>query len=272
MAKVVLTDEQLHKIQQCTLEMLLEVDRLCRKHNLKYSLAYGTLIGAIRHKGFIPWDDDIDIWMPRESLNKFKEICKTELNEKFFYQCNETDPNYYLLFDKLRMNGTVFKEDYYSEYEIHHGVYLDIFPIDEIPDAALKRRYRHIVYRFCRLGIQSRYLKTSSRAGSKKILSYILGLCYSPFSLRFLYRTAEKEAASSLNCKGSKASNIFDTVKGRIFEREDFEDYMDVMFEGHKVMAVSNYHKMLTALYGDYMKLPPENERQPHHELAELII
>ena len=113
MNTIKLNEEQLSCLKKIELEMLQEVDRICQKHNLVYTLAYGSLLGAIRHKGFIPWDDDIDIWMPREDYNRFKEICKTELNEKYFYQGNETDKEYFYLFDKLRANDTYLRKLFY---------------------------------------------------------------------------------------------------------------------------------------------------------------
>ncbi len=127
MPKMVLTDMQLRTIQQIETDVLCEVDRICKKHQIKYVLGFGTLIGAVRHQGFIPWDDDVDICMMRKDYERFKDICKTELNPKYFYQSKDTDPEYYHLFDKIRVNGTVFKEDLIAEHDIHHGVYIDIY-------------------------------------------------------------------------------------------------------------------------------------------------
>lgn len=147
---------------------MIELDRICKAYDIKYTLAYGTLIGAIRHRGFIPWDDDIDVFMLREDLLKLREICKTELNERFFYQNHETDKEYYYLFDKIRLNGTIFKETYLSKYNIHHGVYLDIFPVDKLPDdlREIKKQYRR--YRIYRTVLNSKYLVLNARHGKKE--------------------------------------------------------------------------------------------------------
>lgn len=272
MARVKLDGAQLRKIQESILEMLLEVDRLCRKHSIRYSLAYGTLLGAVRHKGFIPWDDDVDIWIPRKDLIKFKKICETELDSRFFYQSKKTDKEYYLLFDKIRLNGTIFKEDYYEEYDIHHGLYIDIFPIDNIPDNPIADKWRILAYEFCRLGIQSRYLKADAREGKKRILAKILSKLYAPFSLDFLFQNAEKIAVKYLDTSYKRVSNIFDPDKSHVFETRYFENFIDVEFCGYKMKICADYDAILNMRYGEYMKLPPEDERIPHHNLTELQI
>lgn len=270
MTRVTLSEEQLKLVQSYTLKMLVEVNRLCRKHELRYSLAYGTLLGAIRHKGFIPWDDDVDIWMPRRDLVKFREICKQELNSKFFYQSNETDKEYYLLFDKIRYNGTIFKETYYEDYNIHHGVYIDIFPIDNIPDGILADKWRIFSYEFCRIGIQTRYLKADMRKGKKRILAKILGKIYSPIPIAFLYKKGEVIAAKYSDVCCRKVSNIFFPDKSHRFDANYFKNFIEVNFCGHKMMICAEFEKILFIEYGDYMKLPPENERTPKHDLVEL--
>lgn len=272
MARVVISDEQLHKIQDITLGMLLEMDRICRKHNLKYSLAYGTLLGAVRHKGFIPWDDDVDVWMPRKDFINFREACGKELDSKYFYQSHETDKNYYLLFDKIRANGTVFKEEYYDKYDIHHGVYIDIFPIDNIPDSLFTDKMRIFSYEFYRIGVQTKYLRASARKGKKKVMAYILRFFYRPFSLEFLFCHAEKIAKKYADMECDKVSNIFDPDKSHVFKATSFKNYIELEFCGHSMMICSDYKEILRARYGNYIELPPEKERIPHHYLSELQV
>ena len=158
MPKMVLTDTQLRRIQQIETDVLCEVDRICQKHQIKYVLGFGTLIGAVRHQGFIPWDDDVDICMMRKDYERFKDICRTELNPKYFYQSKDTDPEYYHLFDKIRVNGTVFKEDLIAEHDIHHGVYIDIFPMDYVPDNGFLRCLQFWKFHFFRTGLMAKYM------------------------------------------------------------------------------------------------------------------
>ena len=124
-------DIDLRLIQEIELDILLEFDRICKKHGLKYQLYSGTLIGAVRHEGFIPWDDDIDVAMPRADYDKFIEL-KDELADDYFFQSYETDPQYINRFGKIRKNGTVFMEKLVQELDMHHGIYIDVFPFDNI--------------------------------------------------------------------------------------------------------------------------------------------
>lgn len=132
--KKTLSSNELKAIHSLELEALTVIDQICRRHSIKYTLIDGSLLGAIRHNGFIPWDDDVDIAMLRDDLEKFKLICKTELPSKYFYQDMSTDPEYLYLFDKIRINNTLFKESYLAEYNINHGVFIDIFPVDNVSD------------------------------------------------------------------------------------------------------------------------------------------
>ncbi len=129
--------DKLRQLQLCELEILDEFVRLCEKHGLRYYLVGGTLLGAVRHHGFIPWDDDIDVAMPRADYDRFGEVCRTELDLKFFYQCPETDPYYFLSYNKLRKNGTEVYEERFKDAKFHQGVFIDIFPLDGCPKPGL---------------------------------------------------------------------------------------------------------------------------------------
>ena len=121
--------EELRKVQ---LEALLEVDRICKKFGITYQLFSGTLLGAIRHKGFIPWDDDIDICMLRNDYDRFIEVCKTELDTTYFLQNYETDKNFIHNITRIRKNNTIALQSACAELDMHHGIFIDIFPMDNI--------------------------------------------------------------------------------------------------------------------------------------------
>ena len=135
MKKYILSPSELKQIQDLEIGAMCELDRICRKYNLKYTLAGGTLLGALRHDGFIPWDDDMDVNMLRSDFLKLREIAPKELRQRYFYQSSQTDPEYLYFFDKIRINDTTFKEAVLADKKIHHGVYIDIFPVDDILDA-----------------------------------------------------------------------------------------------------------------------------------------
>lgn len=119
--------DKLRKMQLCELEMLKEVDRIAEKYNLSYNLAYGTFLGAVRHKGFIPWDDDLDISMPLWDFRKFEKICNSELDKKYFLQTPKTD-NAPFPFYKIRANNTLMLDVALRDVKMHHGIWIDIFP------------------------------------------------------------------------------------------------------------------------------------------------
>ena len=266
-----LSYEEHNRVQKLELKILEELDRVCVKHDIRYSIAYGSLIGAIRHNGFIPWDDDIDVCMPRRDYVKFKQICKKELGEDFFYQSNDTDKEYFYLFDKLRLNNTVFRESFVSKYHIHHGIYIDIFPIDNIPDERWKKSLQFYLFHFCRTGVQSKYLMLGARSGKKRVAATVLRLLYAPFPLRWLYKRAHQVATryNSENCK--KAGCFFSPYKKKdIFPIDTFNQYERHQFESIQVNVVKDWNLMLTGLYGDYRQLPPEEKRKTVHTVTEL--
>ena len=122
--------ERTQYLQEEGLKILSEFHRICEAHNLLYILDYGTLLGAVRHKGFIPWDDDIDVSMPRKDYEKFLEVCEYSLKESFLLQTNKTDPNYFYPYAKLRISDDRLKENLVSHFDMIHGPWIDIFPFD----------------------------------------------------------------------------------------------------------------------------------------------
>lgn len=174
MSKKTLSSNELKAIHSLELEALTVIDQICRRHSIKYTLIDGSLLGAIRHNGFIPWDDDVDIAMLRDDLEKFKLICKTELPSKYFYQDMSTDPEYLYLFDKIRINNTLFKESYLAEYNINHGVFIDIFPVDNVSDNKKEAKKQFNSFIFLRHMFMAKYLSVKARKGKKKIIAGLI--------------------------------------------------------------------------------------------------
>ncbi len=255
-----MTDFELKTMQQKQLEMLLEIDRLCKKHKLKFYLAYGSLIGAVRDKGFIPWDDDVDIFMPQADYEKFCEICKTDLDEKFFLQNPYTDPEYLFYTPKLRYNNTCAVEPKFKDMNMHHGIYIDIFPVYDMPKSRLLKKLQMYLQQ-----IQTLYLRKRKPVRLHKLIIYRLTsiLCINEWALKLFNRLMKKVKLDENHvCDLVSIGYYFNTV----FDKAWFGEPLYIDFEGHKMPVPEKYHDMLTAYYGDYMTPPPENERDTGHD------
>ena len=123
-------DANLRKAQMVMLTILIEFDKICEKHKIMYWIDYGTLLGAIRHKGFIPWDDDIDISIPRKEYNRLLHVIESELPETMFFQTKKTDPTFCNNIARIRDKNSIMHVDYYKGE--HSGIFIDIFPVDTI--------------------------------------------------------------------------------------------------------------------------------------------
>lgn len=268
-----LTDEQRTKVQQLELTILLEVDRLCKRHGLHYGLCYGTLLGAIRHNGFIPWDDDIDIWLPRKDFDAFRAICAKELDAQFFYQTQATDPEYFYLYDKIRMNGTVFRELAQGKRAIHHGVYIDVFPVDNVPDDEAKRKRQVFLFQLFRYGLQAKSVDLAFRSGWKLWNVLMLRLLYAAIPKRVLYKAAQKVLRKYDGGATKRMANLCGFYRVRdVFPREVFHETVNHEFEGHAVSIPKAHDMVLRQLYDDYMQLPPPEKQVTRHPILELSL
>lgn len=254
----------LRRLQMTELEMLIEVDRICRKHNIKYSLDGGTLLGAVRHGGFIPWDDDADVVMLRPEYDKFYDACQKELDtKKFFLQEYRTDAGYRWGYSKMRRNGTVFLREGQEHVKCNQSVFIDIFVYDNVPDNAVIRRI-HLFLCYCiRKGLYS-------EVGKMNASSSALRLWY-----RILYRIPrnrwfwliEKIAyiTNQRRCELVRHMTYPYRKKCKYgLPRECFDEYIEKEFEGYRFKIFKKYHLYLTRLYGDYMSLPPKHMRKTH--------
>ena len=257
--------EYLKKLHEVEVEILDDIDKICKKYNINYFLCGGTLLGAIRHKGFIPWDDDIDIGMTREDYDKFKKICLDEkaLPDKYFLHTYETDDTYWLPFMKVRKNNTTFNEKYVRNLNNHKGIFVDIFPFDNINmDGGFLNKVR--AWRVLNINdaINCKIKLRSIESCKRKLVIRFLML----FSFVHLRKKQEK----LLKAQSKKNTNYVVCFIGGLNPFKEFvpKDKLfplrKVEFEGKKYPTMKDYDYYLSRTYGDYMTLPPENERITH--------
>ena len=263
---------QLSELQKFSLEILVDVADFCKNNNIRYSLAYGTLLGAVRHKGFIPWDDDIDIIMPREDYLKFRNLYNS--NKFNFIDSSKID-DCFIAFGRVCDMKRTITHSYIPWHgkSIQTGVWIDIFPIDSVPDEIddFKRYYETLTL----LQKHTSKLRKIHAGESDRfsLIRQIWAATMKSLNPRFAIQRPEdivgyiNEIISLGNAKWATSSHVSQvTCATNIrewFEAAYFQKYTSLEFEGKKFMVLSEYNKILSIMYGDYMKLPPKNKRKP---------
>lgn len=255
----------LEHLQKVILSIAKDIDLLCCKNNIEYYLLGGSCIGAIRHKGFIPWDDDLDIIMTPENYSRFLSIAKKELDsEKYYVQ--EGLKDWPLDFSKIRLKGTILHEpeDEYASDEMH-GIYVDIFRMDNISDDDFVARLQYIAYKYylCYQLSQRAYHSASLKKKIMMVLS-------SPLKISFL----RKPLINWLMNKNLKETHRLGFLCGRtrfrnaITQKNIYGVPKYVKFEDTVLPVPEHYHEYLTQMFGNYMQLPPVEQRQGLHLLS----
>ena len=254
-------------------QILCKYIEICEKYHLRYFVAFGTLLGTVRHKGFIPWDDDIDVGMPREDYEKFLQIAQKECGEEYFLQTVDTDSEYHLYFAKLRMNHTRFVENSLQKAGSVTGFYIDIFPYDEISDdeAEMEKQLNRAVRWGMLLSIYKVKEPQIGQYGPAKdfVMRSIWHILHGGMHLCGISaKTVWKKCNQAFMQKPKKGSSRMTTfaadAKKWIIEKKEIEQLVDVPFEDITVKIPGGYDAILTRCYGDYMKLPDEKDRVNH--------
>jgi len=265
-----ITPEILKSLQKIQLECLVELDRICRKHSIKYSIDGGTLLGAVRHNGFIPWDDDIDVIMTRNEYERFFHICKTELNAKdFFLQEPRTDSFYRVGFPRLKRNNTIYIRAGQEDSRQHNGVQIDVFVLDNMPDNLILSQLHCFITFFFRKALWARTGKIVSKTIALRAFYTAFDFIPAKFPMwgfDTLARVCNRKPSKLIRHYGMTYPTP--KVNGRGIPAELMDDFTELVFEGQKFMAVAEHDRYLSLLYGDYMELPPEEKRKPRIKLS----
>lgn len=265
------SDKELKKIQQIEQDALKEIIRVCESLSIEYFLIDGAALGAIRHNGFIPWDDDIDVGMTRENYRRFLQEAPSVLSEQYYLQTPYLGKQNPYFYSKLRVNNTKFVEYCNRKLDMHHGVYIDICPFDEVPDDEKRNKKQ---FRRCQFLIhifvlrQSPELSSEPTTWKRKILSLIRCGIHGILQLipyRWIADAIEKET-TKYNGTGQAAYSFLHypiRKKDYIYKNELYE-LKKHDFNGIEVSIPNNCDAYLRRHYGDYMKWPDEEKRYGH--------
>ena len=278
MEEIKITEKEREQIKKIQLEMLKEVDRICEKYNIKYVLGYGTMLGAVRHKGFIPWDDDADILMLRRDYRRFARICEKELGKKYFFQDECSDKFYLWGYSKLRNRNTTYVRCGQEHIPCKDGVFIDIFPLDNVPWFLPFRILQDGYCFFLRKMLWAKVGKNTEKNPIIRMVYKILA-------------PVPKETISKLrNLMIRKGNKVSDRVRCLLFiapgkhwnkkqnklharygfKRRWILERKKYIFEGESFWGTKDYDECLSYLYGDYMKLPPEEKRVGHAPVSKI--
>lgn len=267
--------EEFRRMQLLQLDMLIEFDRVCRKNGINYVIFAGTLLGAVRHKGYIPWDDDADVAMLREDYERFKKV-SSEMNPSIcFFQDHTTDPYYRWGYGKLRKTGTTFVRAGQEHIKCKTGVFIDVFPLDDVPKTTIGQMIQDFRC-FCYRKITWSEVGRVSEAGISKIWWTLI----SKIPIELVYKKLNNYTHKSHNDNDNKVRILMYKSLGKLYRKAPIEyrygfpkkwviERSEYEFEGHMFYGTKDYDAFLSMLYGDYMQLPPENKREPHAPVSE---
>jgi lipopolysaccharide cholinephosphotransferase len=258
--------EEIHQLQALELVILKDVAEVCKKHDIKFFLGEGTLLGAIRHKGFIPWDDDVDLIMERSEYERFLAVAKEELSGKYEVQHPTTVENYWSPFIKVRqLTGDFdFRQSHISHLTQNNGPYIDIFPMEYVPtNKGFKIKRTGFLIRFYRgmLSYKLGLRKPPHLYG--KLLKFVSNF----YSVKAIHKGLQK----NFTCfgKGEKpymaTFSSYHPLRCQICKSENYKEMLWWDFEDVKMPVPVGYDEILTTIYGDYMTPPPEENRVIKH-------
>ena len=258
-----ISQEDLKKLHEVQVEILKDIDKFCQEHNITYFLIAGTLLGAVRHKGFIPWDDDIDIGMLRSDYEKFIKTYPSDKNNKYFVQTLETDSNYWHSYAKIRKKNTFMNEAKIASLNLNKEIFVDLFPFDNVKDGGYdKIKYRANIIKVIRESIYVKRKIITLRDCRIKFLSAIFLI----FPVKTLYKFQKKLMMKYDKIETTNVACYIGEYQTRneYLKKDVFLPVKKQEFAGEMFNAINKPEVYLEQIYGDYMKLPPKEKRVAH--------
>jgi lipopolysaccharide cholinephosphotransferase len=257
-------DTTLRDLQLIEISILREFVRVCDAHGLRYFLAYGTLLGAVRHRGFIPWDDDIDVTMPRGDYRRFAEMCASDFAPGYTWLSYSTERHYPHWFGKVIRTDTTLRQAPTQALPYRHAVSIDVFPLDGLVDGVLCSLFQRAVFRLCRLRLGANVWRKQRRRRLLVRFVRFIPRQSAIALIELLFRRYPAEEARNWICVGGPYGS-----RRQSFPREWFGAGSNLAFEDLDLTGPDQAGAYLSRIYGDYM-IPPEAEgRLGHHAVTE---
>ena len=270
--EIYISNDETKQIQNILLSILKDFDSFCKENDIKYFVVAGTALGVVRHKGFIPWDDDIDVGMDHHNYQKFLKLAKNNMNsQKYFVQNYDTEKNINNTYTKIRLNNSIYCEKSAKKMNIHKGFWIDIFPFYNIPDddkewKKMSKKWRLYERLYgCRQCGYSNYTRGTFivriiKRFISRILHYVLLILPTSFFLKKIEKICTSYNAINTKRIGYKDFNFY-------LEKRELYPLKELAFEDMMVYAPNDINHYLTHHYGNYMQLPPISERKTHRPL-----
>ena len=262
-APIHMTQEQLRAVQLTQLELLCEARRICEKENIKYNIIAGTLLGAVRHGGFIPWDDDADIAMLRPEYEKFRAACQKELDtSQFYFQDHVTTLGYRWGYGKLRRTNTQFLRNGQEHMPYEQGIFIDIFPLDNVPEA----KWRRMLHAFhCTIIRKILWAEVGKKMDSSSFFRFIYKILSKiPLTKVFAHYKRFMEKCNKRYSKWVRILTFPTPNSEHGYLRRWYENPCEYIFEGESFMGIKDHDEYFNFKFGNWRELPEESQRKVH--------
>lgn len=264
-----LIQSEMKKVWMIELDLLRYFIELCNKYQLRYWVGFGTLLGTIRHKGFIPWDDDLDVWMPREDYEKLLSISADQVEKPYFLQTTLNDNDYYSSFARLRNSNTtgILVS---GKNGCNNGIYIDIYPLDGMENSVKKQKLKATYIRICNI-IAHAYLYNINPSIITRFINKFMHLPVARYDYKKTYIKVNQLSASKRWEDSNKVGIVVFwpySFEKHYFSKQDFDETIEMPFENLMVNVPKGYDGILRILYGDYMEFPPVDTRGKWHSFT----